>query len=367
MAGVKRSLRAVIWDSHLRPAQQLRLLDQDLLRTLFKGDNMNRRQFHLHTVALTAAGLSGQLALAQTFPSKPIRLVVPFPPGGGVDLVGRILSQRLSEVLKQQVVVENRAGASGAIGADIIAKAPADGHSLLLASPAEVMVGPISGQKTPYNPEKDFLPIALVGETPLVIVAHPSLPVNNVSELIAYAKSRPGKLSYATPGNGSSQHFAGEALKASAGVFMVHIPYRGAAPALNDVLGNQIPLGIVGMPPALSHAKSGKLKILAVTTKKKSSQLPDTPSVAELQGMQNYAFTNWMCLYAPSGMPKPIADQLSAEVSKILQDSAVRERLLAAGVEPMGLTGMALTGFLSLERNNYSKASKQFGIRFQES
>jgi tripartite-type tricarboxylate transporter receptor subunit TctC len=356
-------LRVGIWASHQRQArlQLLRDLNFDL-----SGDFMNRRQFHLHACAAAVCGTAVHTAYAQAFPSKPIRLVVPYPPGGGVDLVGRILAQSLSDTLKQQVVVDNRAGASGAIGADVVAKATADGHSLLLASPAELMVGPISGQKTPYSPEKDFMPIALVGETPLVIVAHPSVPVNNVAELIAYAKSRPGKLSYATPGNGSSQHFAGETLKDSAGMFMVHIPYRGAAPALNDVLGNQIPLGIVGMPPALPHAKSGKLKILAVTTKKRSSLLPSIPCVAELQGFQNFSYTNWMCLFAPNNTPKTIADQLAGEVTKVLKDTAVRERLISAGVEPLGLTGMALTGFLNLERNTYSKAAKQHGIRFQD-
>lgn len=320
----------------------------------------------LTLLAAACAGLCSPLAMAQAWPDKQIRMVVAYPAGGGLDLVARTVAQRLGEVLKQQVVVDNRGGASGSIGADIVAKAPADGYTLLMASPAEVVVGPAAGQKTAYNADTDFTPVALAGETPLVLVAHPSLPAKTLQEFVSYAKANPGKLSYGTPGNGSSMHFAGESLKASTGAFMVHIPYRGAAPAMNDVLGNQVGVVIVGMPPTVAHVKANRLRALAVTTAKRSSVMPDVPSVTELPGLKNYSFTNWMGVFAPAKTPAAIVDRLGAEIAKIVKEPATRDKLLAAGVEPMGLAGAEFTAFLTAERNRYKTIAKERAIKFEE-
>lgn len=306
------------------------------------------------------------LVNAQQWPEKPIRLIVAYPAGGGVDFVARTVALRLSENLKQQVVVENRGGASGSIGADVVAKSAPDGYTLLMASPAEVVVGPVAGQKTPYNALADFAPVVLAGETPLVIISHPSLNLNSVSDLVKYAKANPGRLSYGTPGNGSSMHFAGEALKAESSAFMVHIPYRGAAPALNDVLGNQIGAGIIGMPPAVAHAKAGRVKVLAVTTSKRSPVFPDVPAVAELPGMQGYRFTNWMGVFAPARTPQAVIDRLASEIAAIVKEPATREKLATAGVDAMGLQGAEFRTFLSSERERYGAIARTRGVKFEE-
>lgn len=319
----------------------------------------------LTALMLLAAGATSQ-TVAQTWPNKPLRLVVAYPAGGGLDLVARTVAQRLSEQLKQTVVVENRGGASGSIGADLVAKSAPDGYTLLMASPAEVVVGPAAGQKIPYNPETDFAPVALAGETPLVLVTHPSTPGKDLASFAAYAKSNPGKLSYGTPGNGSSMQFAGESFKAGSGAFILHIPYRGAAPAVNDVLGNQISMAIVGMPPVVPHAKSGKLRVLAVTTPKRSALMPEVPAVAEMPGMQNFRFSNWMGVFAPARTPAPVLERLSLEIARMMQEPATRERLLAAGVEPLGLIGKEFETFLAEERKRYGAIARERGIKFEE-
>lgn len=318
--------------------------------------------------AVLVALAAGQVpvAQAQAWPNKPLRLIVAYPAGGGLDLVARTVAQRLSEQLRQPVLVENRGGASGSIGADVVAKSAPDGYTLLMASPAEVVVGPAAGQRTPYNPKTDFIPVALAGETPLVLVTHPSTPGKDLASFVAYARSNPGKLNYGTPGNGSSMQFAGESFKAGSGAFILHIPYRGAAPALNDVLGNQIPMAIVGMPPVVAHAKSGKLRVLAVTTSKRSALMPDVPTVSEMPGMRDYRFSNWMGVFAPAKTPALIVERLGEEIARMMQEPATRERLLASGVEPIGLIGKDFENFLAAERSRYGSVAKERSIRFEE-
>jgi tripartite-type tricarboxylate transporter receptor subunit TctC len=247
-----------------------------------------------------------------------------------------------------------------------VAKAPADGYTLLMASPAEVVVGPAAGQKTPYDAETDLVPVALAGETPLVLVAHPSVPTASLKDFIAYGKANPGKLSYGTPGAGSSMHFAGESLNAATGLGMVHIPYRGAAPAINDALGNQVSAAIVGMPPTVAHVKGGKLRALAVTTARRSSVMPDVPAVAELPGLSDYRFTNWMGVFAPAKTPNAVVDRLSAEIVRICKEEATRAKLDAAGVDAMGLGGTEFAEFLAAERKRYRTIAKERSIRFAE-
>ena len=302
-------------------------------------------------------------AFSAAWPDRPIKIIVPYPPGGGVDAVARTYAQRLGELLNANVVVENKAGASGAIGADYVAKSAPDGYTFLIASPAEVVVGPSSGQKVPYDPKIDLAPISLIGETPLVIVAHPSIPAKNISEFIALAKANPGKYSYGTPGNGSSMQFAGESLNALAGIDVLHIPYKGAAPALADALGGQIPIAIVGMPPTIAHAKTGKITILAVTSEKRSSAMPDVMAVAELPGIRTYRFTNWMGLFAPSKTPQDILSKLAMTTAKIVREPSIREKLLSLGVEPIGNSPKEFSDFLKQEYSTYSKIAIERNIK----
>ena len=314
--------------------------------------------------ALVLAALCASTgALAQAWPAKPVHIIVGYPPGGGHDFVARVVAQRLGENLKQSFVVENRTGASGVIGTDYVAKSVPEGHVFLVASPAEVVVGPLAGQKTPYDPDKDLAPVALIGETPLAIAIHPSGPAKNIQELLAYARRSPGKLSYGTPGSGSSMQFAGESLKAIAGVFIVHIPYRGAGPAVADVLGGQVQIAIVGMPPVVAHHKSGKLRIVAVTSEKRSAATPDIPAMAELPGFAGYHFTNWQGVYAAAKTPKAVIDRMAAEISNVVREPAMRERLLAAGVDPLGLGPAEFTAFLARERDTYGRIAKARNIR----
>lgn len=323
-------------------------------------------KFIISAILVAVAASFAPYVQAQAWPIKPVRLIVAWPAGGGTDLVARIVAQRLSEQLKQPVVVENRSGGSGSIGADLVVKAAPDGYTLLLAASTELVVGPAAGQKTPYNPETDFVPVALAGETPLVLVANPATPAKDLASFVAYARSHPGKLSYGTPGNGSSMQFAGESFNSDVGTSILHVPYRGAAPMLNDLLGNQIPVGIVGMPAVVPHAKAGKLRVLAVTTSKRSAVMPDVPTLSELPGMGEYRFSNWMAIVAPAKTPAPVVERLGAEVARMMQEPAMRERLLAAGVEPMGLVGKEFNSFLVAERKRYGTVAKERGIRFEE-
>jgi tripartite-type tricarboxylate transporter receptor subunit TctC len=301
--------------------------------------------------------------LAQDWPNKPVRVIVPYPPGGGHDFTARIVSQRLADVLKQQFVVENRSGASGTIGTEVVVKSAPDGYTFVVASPAETVVGGFAGLKMPYDWEKDLAPVTVIGETPLAIAIHPSVPAKTIQELLAYAKGNPGKLSYGTPGSGSSMHFAGESLKAIAGIFIVHIPYRGAAPAIADLLGGQVPMGIAGLPPVVGPHKAGKIHILAVTSTQRSGALPDIPAMAELPGFAGYNFTNWTGVFMAGKTPPAVIERLAAEIGKAVREPAMREKLLAAGVDPLGLPTPQFVQFLAREKDTYSKIAKARSIK----
>ncbi|MBF5007325.1 Bug family tripartite tricarboxylate transporter substrate binding protein [Diaphorobacter caeni] len=326
---------------------------------------MRKRTF-LHGISLALSAMFvGPLAQAEpnAWPERPVRIVVAYPAGGGVDFVARLLAQRLGTAWGQAVTVENKSGASGTIGADYVAKSRPDGLTLLLASPAEVLVGPIAGQKTPYDARQAFKPISLAGETPLAIVTNPALGIKDLGMLSTVAKQRSLKLSLGTPGSGSSMQFAGEALNQTLGLGMGHVPYRGAAPAVNDVLGNQIPLAIVGLPPLVGHVTSGKLQVLAVTTDARSAALPDVPAVSEFPGLAGYRFSNWMLLLAPAGTAQSISDKIANDVATILKDPEIRRRLEVGGVTPMGLQGAPLARFLADERVRYENVAKKSHIQ----
>jgi tripartite-type tricarboxylate transporter receptor subunit TctC len=302
-------------------------------------------------------------AVAQEWPNKPVRVVVPYPPGGGHDFASRVVAQRLSDVLKQPFPVENRTGASGTIGAEYTAKSAPDGYTFMVASPAETVVGGFAGLKMNYDWERDLAPVTVIGETPLAIVVHPSVPAKTIQELLAYAKKNPGKLSYGTPGSGSTMHFAGESLKSIAGIFVVHIPYRGAGPQVADMLGGQVPMGIAGTPPVIGPHKAGKLRIVAVTSAKRSPALPDIPAMAELPGFAGFNFTNWTGIFMAAKTPPAVIERLAAEIGKAVQDPAVKEKLLGAGVDPLGLSTPQWVQMLAREKVTYSKIAKERNIK----
>jgi tripartite-type tricarboxylate transporter receptor subunit TctC len=302
-------------------------------------------------------------AVAQEWPNKPVRVIVPYPPGGGHDFASRVVAQRLSEVLKQPFPVENRTGASGTIGAEYTARSAPDGYTFMVASPAETVVGGFAGLKMNYDWEKDLAPVTVIGETPLAIAVHPSVPAKTIQELLAYAKQNPGKLSYGTPGSGSTMHFAGESLKGIAGIFIVHIPYRGAGPQVADLLGGQVPMGNAGLPPVVAPHNAGKLRILAVTSARRSGALPDIPAMAELPGFAGFNFTNWTGVFMAAKTPPAVIERLAAEIGKAVQDPAVKEKLLGAGVDPLGLNTPDFVKFLGREKDTYSKIAKARNIK----
>jgi tripartite-type tricarboxylate transporter receptor subunit TctC len=292
-----------------------------------------RRQAMLAALGFSLLPKQG---LAQAWPAKPIRVIVSFPPGGAADQIGRAVAQPLQEALGQPVVVENRAGSGGNIGGDFVAKAPPDGYTLLMSSGGTVSVNPFLYAKMPFDPAKDLVPVAAAARVLVFLVVRPGLPVSNIREFLAYLKANPGKLSYGSPGNGSSPHLAGEMFKSQAGVFAVHVPYRGAAPVLQDLLGGQIDYtfdpGI-----AIPHVRSGKLRMLAVGSPKRSPLFPDVPTLAEA-GLKGFDADSMFGFYAPADTPADIVERLNREINRILATPSVRERIAAIGGEPAPMT-----------------------------
>lgn len=287
---------------------------------------ITRRTGLLLTVAAFTAAALGGPALAQTYPDRTITMVVPFAAGGSTDLVARILAQKLSEQLGQSVVVENRAGAGGNIGAAAVAKSAPDGYTLLYGTISTHTLNPLMAKKSAYDPVKDFEPVALVGNIPNVLVVNPSVPAKNVQELIALAKANPDKYSYASSGVATPLHLSGEMFNSMAGTKMAHVPYRGAGPAMNDLVAGQVPVLFDNLPSSVEFIKAGKIRALAVTTKTRVEQMPDIPTMDE-QGLKGYETYSWQAIFAPAKTPKPIVDKLNAEVKKALADPALQQRL----------------------------------------
>jgi tripartite-type tricarboxylate transporter receptor subunit TctC len=296
-----------------------------------------RRFGHLLTIACTMfiSMAAPGTATADAFPSKPIRMIVPYPPGGPTDVQARVVALKLEELLGQRVVVENRGGAGGMLGSSAVAKSPADGYTLLMGASGPHAVGPLMSKDQPYDPLKDFTPLSLVSYSPLMLVVHPSVKASTVTELIELARSTPGGLNYGSFGNGTMAHFAGELFKSMAGVNMVHVPYKGSAPAMADLLGGQIPMMFDTIITALPHVKAGRLKGLAVTKPTRSEAVPDLPTVAE-SGLPGFSAVSWIGLMGPAGLPKPVVDKISNAMVAALRDGDVRQRLQAAGAEPVG-------------------------------
>jgi tripartite-type tricarboxylate transporter receptor subunit TctC len=309
---------------------------------------------------LWLAVLSGG-APAQGFPAKSIRVIAPFAPGGALDLTARTVGGKMSESMKQTVVVDNRPGAGGVIGAEIVAKAPADGYTVLLASPAEIAVLPHL-QKMPYSVERDLAPVSLAVVTPLIFVAHPSLPVKSVKEVIALARARPGQLAYASAGSGGVQHLAGELLKITARIDIVHVPYKGAGPALPDVLGGHVPLFFSGMPPSIPHVRAGKLRALAVTTTRRSPAAPEVPTMME-GGVPGFDISNWFAYFVPAGTPPEVISRLNAEINRGLKLPDVRDKLANVGAEAVGTSPEELAKFVRAESEKFARLIKVSGAK----
>lgn len=298
---------------------------------------MKNRRFATAAAAALAAGALGLLgaaapALAQPFPSKPVSLIVNFPPGGAADVIGRALAQQLSEQLRQQVVVTNRPGANGNIGAEAAAKSPADGHTLLMSSGGAVTVNPFLYPNMSFDPARDLTPVASAARVLVFLMAHPSVPVKDAREFIAHVKANPGRLSYGSPGSGSSPHLATEMMKKQLGLFAVHVPYRGAAPALTDLLAGNLQF-MFDPGPGLRHAKEGKLKLLAVGSPKRAAAYPDVPTLAEL-GAAGFDADTIFGIYAPGATPAAVVTQLHDEINKALSTPKVQEVIRSLGAEP---------------------------------
>lgn len=276
-------------------------------------------------MAAASALAMGTAAQAQEFPDRPVTLVVPFAAGGSTDVVARIIGQKMADDLGQQVVVENVAGAGGNLGADRVARAEADGYTILMGTVATHALNPLILKTKPYDPEKDFAPVSLLVLVPNVLVVNPELPAKNVAELVALLKAAPEQYSYASSGNGTPLHLSGELFKKMAGVSIQHVPYKGAGPALNDVIGNQVPIMFDNLPSSSGHIKSGTLRALAVTTKERAPSFPDVPTIAEtVPGYETYT---WNALFAPAGTPKEAIDRLNAAAKKALADPTVAEKM----------------------------------------
>jgi tripartite-type tricarboxylate transporter receptor subunit TctC len=286
--------------------------------------------------------------------------VVPFAPGGSTDIVGRIMTQRLSERFKQPVVLDNRGGGGGNIGSDLVAKAQPDGYTLLIGTVGSLTINPTLYKRMPYDPLRDLTPVAYFGSTPNVLVVHPSLPVKSVRELIALARSKPGQLNYASAGTGGSVHLAAELFKSLAKVDMVHVPYKGSGPALIDLLGGQTQLMFSTMPPALPHVKSGRLRALGMTGTKRSLLLPDLPTIAEA-GLPGYEITQWWGLLGPAGMPAAIVTRINTDVNAILQLPDVKERFASAGADTAPNTPAWFATYMKSEVAKWAKVVKASG------
>jgi len=312
-------------------------------------------------VAAAAPGAAAQTA-APAYPAKAIRIVTPYAPGGTADILARTVAQKLSEAWSQQVVIDNRPGASGMIGADIVAKAAPDGYTVLMAYTAEIAITQSLFKSMTYDPVKDLAPVTLAAITPMIFVVHPSLPVRNVQELLTLARTRPGQLPYASAGNGSPAHLAFELLQRSAKITIIHVPYKGAAPALTDLLGGHVVMFFSGMPPAMPHVKAGKLRAIAVSTARRSPAASEVPTVAE-SGVRDFDISTWFGVLVPAATPKEVIGKLNAEIARALTLPEVKERLAREGAETAPNSPDQFGKFIQSEIAKFSRIIKESGAR----
>jgi tripartite-type tricarboxylate transporter receptor subunit TctC len=312
---------------------------------------------------MIAAALAGASAFAnaQAYPTRPIRLVVPYPAGGGGDLLARPLAQSLTETLGQQVIVENRGGAGGNLGMELVAKSPPDGYTLALGLTAQYAVNPSLYPKLQYDPVKDFAPVSLLVRNPYVLSVHPTLPARSVKELIALAKARAGQLAFSSAGNGSGAHLCGEIMKTMAGIKIVHVPYKGAAPAMTDLIAGQVQFSFLSWRSSGPHVKSGRLRALGVSTVNRSPALPDMPAIAET--LPGYDLPVWYGVAAPAGTPREIIARLNTEILRMLATPDFRQRMEADAAEPIGGTPEQFGDYIRSEIVKYAKVVKESGAK----
>jgi tripartite-type tricarboxylate transporter receptor subunit TctC len=314
-------------------------------------------------IALALAGLALAFdAPAQGYPAKPIHFIVPYPAGGPLDTVARLLGAKLSESTKQPVVVDNKPGAGGNIGADFVAKSPPDGYTILMGAVATHAINPTLYASIPYDPVRDFIPVTQVASTPNVLVVNPSVPASNVREFIAYAKANPGKLNFGSGSTGSAGHLAGELFDTLAGVKMVHVPYKGAGPAMQDLVAGQIQLMFDNLASSLGQIKAGRVKALAVTTAQRTTLAPDLPTIAE-SGLPGFDISTWFGIFLPAKTPQAIVEKLHAEFTRALASTDVREKMLQLGAEPVGSRPEEFAAFIKSEADKYAKLVKASGAK----
>lgn len=313
----------------------------------------------LVAAALLTTGMGSALAQAD-FPSKPLTMIVPFSAGGTTDILARIVGQALGQELGESIIIENKPGAGGNIGAQQAARAKADGYTLFMGTVGTHAINQSLYKKLPYDPLKDFTPLSRVATVPNLLVAHPSRPYKTVQEMIAYAKANPGDVTYGSPGSGASPHVSGALFQSMTGAELTHIPYKGSAPAVSDLLGNQIAVMFDNMPSAIQHVRSGKLRPIAVTTAKRSPELPDVPTIAEA-GVPGYEATSWFGLWAPAGTPAPVLDKLHSALTKVLQDPAVVKKIADQGGEVVIDTPAEFEAFIQSEAAKWGKVVKESG------
>ncbi len=323
--------------------------------------DLSRRHTLAAGVALAAGSLPTALFAQQGFPNRPVKFVVPFPAGGPVDTTARAMAQKLGELWGQAVLVDNRAGAGGIVGAEIASKLPADGYNLFVCS-IHHSVLPSLRPKLPYDIEKDFVPVSFGAMFPVILVAHPSVPATNVRELIALSKQQPGKLAYGSAGNGGGTHLAGELFNLQAGTKLQHIPYKGSAPAMNDLLGGQVQLMFADAPTALTQIRAGKVRALGVASAQRSALLPDLPTIAD-SGLPGYEAYSWAGLLAPAGTPREIVAKISTDLQRVMTQPDVRQRLSEAGAEANPTSPERFGQMLRAEIEKWTKVVKAADIK----
>lgn len=319
----------------------------------------------LGRLLLAAAALATAFAAAAQggYPDKPVKFVVPYPPGGGTDVIARIVQGKLQQALGQPILIDNRGGGGGSLGTDIAAKSPPDGYTVLFTLSSHT-INPAIYPKLPFDTAKDFEPVGTVASLPQILVAHPSFPANSVAELIKLAKERPGSVQFASVGNGSPGHLAGELFNLRTGTQIVHIPYRGGGPAVNDVIGGQVPLLWVSIPAAAQFVKTGKLKALAVSTTKRSAAFPDVPTVQEA-GVADFEVDSWYAMFVPAKTPKPVIDKLNKALNQVVADPEIKDKLLAQGSEAVGGTPESLGKAVAAELPKWAALVKQANIKIE--
>jgi len=318
----------------------------------------------MRIVAALVVWLVACSALAQGYPNRPVRVVVPWPPGQATDIAARVVAQKLQESLSQPFVIENKPGAGGAIGSDIVAKSTADGYTLLAASSGPLSIMP-NLQKIPYDPLKDFAPVSMVAVTPFALVTHPSFPAANAKEFVALLRANPGKYTFATSGTGATAHLVTELFNAMAQVQARHVPYKGSAPALTDVMNGQISYAIETVAATAPHIKSGRIKTFGVTTARRSAALPDVPPLAESAGLPQYDIAGWIGYAAPAGTPHEFVARLSGEIRKALANDDLKERMVSLGLDAVSTTPEEMAAYMRREQDRYGEIIRNANIRVE--